>query len=157
VLVVSPAVKLGSYFVTGKRDNGEEFVSLVEGRPEWLHEAVRVAHQGDLPSDWVYAACRAACDAIDEGSITRDGDDDDGLHEFANAQVDVYTEERFKWAAHACLSSLYASAEEEAEELGAKDSSTIADRLGTIQYCALRAIAATIRDAWTAATDRGMS
>jgi hypothetical protein len=139
-------VKLGSFFVTGKRDNGEMFVSLKDERPEWLHEAVHAAHGSDLPNDWIYAECRAACDAIDDGSLTLAEDSDDGLHEHADSRVDIYTRELYQWAADMCLSDAYANAESEAADILGDESDTI-KRLGAIQYCAIRSIAATILDA----------
>ena len=128
--------KLGSFFVTGKRNNGETFVSLKDERPEWLHDAVHTAHGSDLPNDWIYRECEAACDAIDEGSLT----DDDSVHEYADSRVDIYTRDLYQWAADMCLSDTYAGAESEAGDFLGEESDTI-KRLSAIQYCAIGAIA----------------
>ena len=56
-----------SHFVIHTRADGETFTTLADDAPAWLQEAVREAHQGDLPNDWVYAECRAAAEAFDAG------------------------------------------------------------------------------------------
>ena len=130
--------KLGSYFVKGKRNNGETFVTCTDDRPEWLHDAIHEAHGSDLPDDWVYAECEAACDAIDDGSLTGD----DSVHEFADARVDVYTRDLYRWAADKCLSDTYASAESDASDCGMPDETE--KRIAIIQYHAIARIARTI-------------
>jgi len=141
-------MKLGIWFQTGKRDNGESYVTLKDGRPDWLYEAVYDAHNDMLPDDWVYAECEAACEAIDEGNLKTDDD----VHEYADGRVDIYTRDRFKWAADKCLSSLYAEAEEQARDCGS-DGADTADHLGAIQYHAIYAIASTMLSAVTDAGD----
>lgn len=136
-------IKLGSFFVTRKRDNGETFVALTDDRPEWLLDAVHEAHGSDLPNDWIYRECEATCDAIDEGWLT----DEDNVHEFANGRVDIYTRDLYQWAADMCLSDTYASAESEAGDILGDESDTI-KRLSAIQYCAIQAIARAMLSAW---------
>jgi hypothetical protein len=128
-------VKLGSFFVTGKRDNGESFTTLRDDRPEWLQDAVREAHAGDFPNDWIYSECRAACEAIDAGDLS----DDDNLHEHADSRVDVYTRHLYQWAADFCLSDTWANAESEADDMGTEGSAL--QRITTVQYCARATIA----------------
>jgi hypothetical protein len=140
-------MKVSEWFVTGKRDNGDSFVSLKDGRPDWLQEAVHEAHGGNLPDDWIYAECEAACEAIDNGDLK----DEDALHEHADGRVDVYTKARFEWAAQFCLTDLYSTAEGEAEEMG--DTSDVTEKLGLIQYHAIYHIAATMLQAVAEATD----
>jgi hypothetical protein len=136
--------QLGSYFVDATRTDGTTFVKLAEDAPEWLAEALREAHAGDLPDDWGYAQCRDACAAYDDGalSLSEDGDD---VHEYADNAVDIYTKDRYQWAADHCLGSLFANAESEADELGPSEDTTA--RLGVVQYCAIRAIASTMLEA----------
>lgn len=141
-------IKLGSFFVTGKRNNGETFVSLKDERPEWLHDAVRDAHAGDFPNDWIYAECRAACDAIDDGSIDVDNRDvSDQVWEHADGRVDVYTRKLYQWAADKCLSDTFAQAESEVNDLldGVTDT---AKRLSVIQFCAIQSIVNVMVEAW---------
>lgn len=139
-------MKLGSFFK--KLDRKPEgcasrAVTLKTKHPEWLQAAIRDAHRGTLPNDWIYEECQAACDAIDEGSLT----DDDSLHEHSDGRVDVYTQARFEWQAQFCLTETYSEAEAEASELWAEDSAMEA-KVGTIQYCAIQYIAHVILQAW---------
>jgi hypothetical protein len=144
------ASNLGRWFETRKRDSGEAFVTLKDGRPDWLYDAVREAHVSDVPNDWIFAECQAACDAIDEGYLVGE----DSIHEYADGRVDVYTRELHKWSADMCLTDTYAEAEAEAQDLIAP-SADVQERLGAIQYCAIRSIAARMLDAWRDAEDEG--
>jgi hypothetical protein len=126
---------IASYFDDTKtRDNGEYFVHLKDDAPEWLSDAVRDAHQGTLPNDWIYAECLAAVEAFDFGDF-----DEDYIHEHADGRVDVYTRELYQWAADMCLTDTWANAEAEAAEMGLVEETE--KRLAVIQYCAIRYIA----------------
>ena len=150
-------MNLGGWFERRQRDGGEEFVTLKDGHPAWLKDAVRGAHEDALPNDWIYEACKAVCDAIDEGELGGAEDDDgDTVHAFADSQVDVYTMDRFRWATAMCLTTLFAGAEEDAAELLSAECDT-ADRLGTIQFCAYERIARTMLDAWRGSKNEGES
>jgi hypothetical protein len=148
----------GGYFVTGTRDRtavliGATFVSLKEERPEWLHEAVREAHFGDLPNDWIYSTCEAVCDAFDAGDFGTDEDEEhDAVHSFADSQVDVYTKDVFQWAADFCLSTTYSNAEEAAKDMGSDLAQGLEKAIQSIQFCAIEAITRIILDACKAAT-----
>lgn len=125
---------------------GEPFVTLRDDAPEWLKEAVREAHQGDLPLDWIYAECQAAAQAIDAGDIDLVGEDDmDALHEHADGRVDIYTKELYQWAADFCLTDTWAAAEEAAREMGLPEETE--KRLACVQYAAIHFVAETMRDA----------
>lgn len=146
---MSKNVKLGSYFIQNTLNNGEKFVMLVDFAPEWLCGAVHDAHQSDLPNDWIYNECYAACLAIDDGSLSNQ----DSIHQHADSQMDVYTKDLYQWAADMCLTAIFSHAEEEADDFGPDDApgSTI-DRLTRVQYCAIARIAQTIWDAYETAT-----
>jgi hypothetical protein len=139
---------LGQWFETRKRDSGEAFASLKDGRPEWLYEAVYEAHGGTLPDDWVFAECRAACDAIDDGYLV----DEDSVHEHADGRVDVYTRRLYQWSADMCLTDTYSEAEAEARDL-CEASADTDKRIATIQYCAIRSIASRMLQASRDAED----
>ena len=131
---------LSSYFETKKRDSGETFVTLKEGRPEALFDAVYAAHDGMLPNDWVYAACRSACETIDCSLESSECDlSEIDSHEWADGEVDAYTSARFQWAADFCNSNLFATGEEFAGE-SRNDCDTIVGTLGALQYGALQFI-----------------
>lgn len=130
-------MKIGQFFETKTRDDGTKFTTLADNRPDWLHDAVYEAHQSDLPNDWIYAECEAACDAIDDGVLA----DDDSVHEYADRRVDVYTRELYRWAADMCLSDTFAAAESDDEDVGTPDKDSTVDRLMRLQYHAIARIA----------------
>jgi hypothetical protein len=147
------STSFGGYFVTGTRDSGATFVSLKEDRPEWLHEAVREAHFGDLPNDWIYAECEAVCDVFDAGDFGETEEDEhDRIHEIVDGRVDIYTKDVFQWAADFCLSTTYSNAEEAAKDMGVDLKAGMEKTIQTIQYCAIEAITRIILDACKAAT-----
>ena len=152
-----------SHFVTKTRNpvtktstdsGGEPFTTLADDRPDWLQEAVREAHQGTLPSDWIYAECKAAAEAFDEG-VFDDCEDDDSVHEYVDGRVDVYTQALYRWAADFCLTETFSVADEEASDMDDPEMSAcevdLAKRLSNIQYAAIRHIADTMREACIAA------
>jgi hypothetical protein len=135
-----------SHFETKTRDDGSTFVTLKDDTPRWLKEAVREAHQGTLPNDWIYAECRAAAEAFDDGRLTTDEDDDD-VHSHADGRVDVYTKELFQWAADFCLTDTFSAAEEEVDDVGGLDDADTSKRIATIQYAAIRHVADAVKQA----------
>jgi len=147
------AIKLGSFFKRGKRDNGESFVTLTDDRPQWLYDAVHEAHGKDLPNDWIYAECEAACDAIDDGSIDVEARYyQDAISEHTDGRVDIYTRDLYQWSADMCHSYTWSYAEEEAKDLGSADVDT-EKRIAMIQYCAIQSIVDTIVEAWKEAKE----
>ncbi len=132
------------FFETRKRDTGEEFTTLLDDAPDWLKAAVRDAHNGALPNDWVFEECKAAFDA---------GTDPDELDDYVDGRVEVYTRPLFQWAADMCLTNMFAEAQEEASEFG-RSSDDMEKRLQAIQYCAIRYIATVMVQAEIAAIER---
>lgn len=131
---------LSKFFETRTRDNGESFVTLVDDAPEWLEDAIREAHQSDLPNDWIYEECRAVCEAVDCDELSPES-----VHEHADSRVDIDTSSLFQWAADMCGSSAFSEAEERAVELGAQQAGKpLWERLGVIQFCAIAFIAETM-------------
>ena len=140
-------IKLASFFESAKRtSNGETFVTLKDNCPDWLQDAVHEAHAGDMPNDWIYATCRAVCEALDE---VEDCQIEDWLandaHEFVDGQVDIYTRDLYTWAADMFGMSVYANAQESADDGG--DESQDEKRLAVLQYYAIDAITQTIAQA----------
>lgn len=133
------------HFVTRLRsvtDPDSAYVTLADDRPDWLQDAVRAAHQGTLPNDWIYAECRAAVEAFDDNG----GDiDEDAAHEYVDGRVEVMTKELFQWAADFCLTDTWASAEEEAADAGLPE--MMDSRIAAVQYAAVRHIAETMFEA----------
>jgi hypothetical protein len=142
-------MNLARWFETRTRANGEAFVTIKDDAPEWLRGAVRDAHAGDLPSDWIYAECQAACEAIDEGTLS----DEDDLHQHADDRVEIYTKALFAWAADMSGTTTWASAEEEAEEVGS-NTGGCEERIRAIQFFAIKSIASSMLEAVAANTDK---
>ncbi len=126
-------------FIQKPRDNGETFYTLSDDAPEGLLEAIREAHQGTMPNDWVWEECKAAFESDED--LT----DGDNLHQHADDRVEIYTKALFQWAADMCLTSLYSNAEAEAEEI-CDQAGSIEDRFKAIQFCAIQSIAHTIAE-----------
>lgn len=131
------------HFETKTRDNGERFTSLKDDRPEWLQDAVYAAHQGTMPNDWIYAECLAAIESFDADELS----DEDNVHEFADARVDVYTKALYQWATDMCLTDTWAKAEGEVEDCGGMLDESIEKRIAIVQFYAIRFIAETMQAA----------
>lgn len=86
------ASEASAWFERRKRDDGEQFVTLKDGAPEWVRDMVYDAHGVFGPDDWRYRCIEYAVYHIAET-----GDEDSG--EFADSFVDVYTMTRFAWLA----------------------------------------------------------
>jgi hypothetical protein len=154
VLKVEPR-RLGSYFKKLNRAPegcASRAVTTTDDRPEWLQEAIREAHVSDLPRDWIYQECEAVCDAIDEGSLKDEvlGYQEDAIHEYADSRVDIYTKDRYEWAADMCLTGTYAEAESEWNDGGQVGATDTTEKLGALQYYACARIARIILEAWEA-------
>lgn len=137
-------MKLAAFFQNGTRDGSGHFVKLTDDAPEWLRAAVLDAHEGDTPpNDWTYEECKAIAQAIDDGSVQ----DEDDLHMYSDARVEVYTKDLMQWVADFCLNDTFHQAQSEYEDTGSKETD-IVRRAGGIQYYAIYRIAATIFTAW---------
>lgn len=89
------AYEAAHWFERKERDDGTPYVTLKDGRPEWLYEAVRAAHGDMLPDDWRYGTISEALMFIGD---TEPDDIEDG-HEFADQRASVYTSELCEWVA----------------------------------------------------------
>lgn len=95
--IVQLASEMSKSFVWKKRENGDDFVCLVDDRPEWMVDIVRSIHGDKLPDDTVYHFIESACDYI------ADMEDDTpietiqgGLASFG-CEPDVYTSDLTAW------------------------------------------------------------
>ena len=72
--------------------DGELYTRLREDAPEWLRDAVRQAHDDEIPNDWRYEKCAELWDAItDEGNAGMEP------YEFAEGLTDIYTSRLLDW------------------------------------------------------------
>ena len=87
-------MNVSDWFERKTRGDGSTFYSLreVDGQypPDWLHDAVRDAHDDEMPNDWRYDTIHSIVLALEDGS-DRD--------EIADSLVDVYTSDLIGWLA----------------------------------------------------------
>lgn len=126
--VTERATEAASQFETATRSDGQEFTRLTNDAPDWLRDLVRTAHGDMFPDDWRYETIRAAVHFLAEYG----GDDDAAAHEFADAQVDVYTLARIAWLGSHLRRVQYV---DEARDEGLVSATAdIADMIGAGQY-----------------------
>lgn len=88
------------YFVQKKRDNGSEFYSLKEGRPDWMQNICRECHVGMLPDDYKYQFIHDALYLIIENNEEDDASD-------VQIEPDVYTADLLRWLASSISRTAY--------------------------------------------------
>lgn len=138
-------MKLGRFFESATRDSGATCVRMVDDAPEWLTDAVRAAHLGDFPNDWIYEQCRNVCDAIDDGAIS----DSDSVSQWADGAADIYTSDLFAFAKDMFHTYTFSNGEELARDVGGdSDRVSISEQIGRVQYFAIEAIAQSILSAF---------
>lgn len=138
-------MKLARFFESATRDSGATYVRMVDDAPEWLTDAVRAAHLGDLPNDWIYEQCRDVCDAIDEGSIS----DSDSVSVWADGRADIYTHDLYAFAKDMFHTYTFSNGEELARDVGGdNDRGSISEQIGRVQYFAIETIAQAILSAF---------
>jgi hypothetical protein len=136
---IQMTTKLASYFEQRTRENGESHYCSGESMPGWLNEAIRDAHNGMMPHDWVYEIAQAVCRSYDDKELTSDE-----IGEFANDNVDVYTGQLAAWYGNFCNSNIFAYAEDSANGCSGGERQSIEEQLRAIQYFAIEYIAGTI-------------
>jgi hypothetical protein len=98
MLIEKLAEQLSAAFETKKRNDGNEFVSLKDGSPEWMTQVIRSAHGDKLPDDTTYAFIEKAADAI--------ADHEDPQEAIAEIEPDPYTAGLTSWL-HARVDHVY--------------------------------------------------
>jgi hypothetical protein len=90
------AREAAQWFERRDRDDGTPYVTLKDGRPEWLHDLAFEAHgRGEmLPDDWRYGTLSEALLFVADNEPD---DMDDAAHEFADQRVDVYNGDLCAW------------------------------------------------------------
>jgi hypothetical protein len=102
---------------SGPREDGDEYVRIRDGSPEWVTDLAREAHGDYLPDDWRYQFISEALDAISEADV--DADLDEVGDEFAD-DVDIYTGKLTDWLGS--RASRHGYVDEAVEEMGHGDS-----------------------------------
>ena len=111
VTVQELAGEYSQYFQRKKRDNGKEFITLKDDRPEELHELVREAHGKDLPDDYKYEFTERAIDDIADSE-----DPEEEASERIDAAVDVYNHDLLEWLGS--TNTRHGYVDEAVEEMG---------------------------------------
>lgn len=135
------AGQLAAAFQTKTRDDRFEFVSLKDGSPGWMTDAVREAHGTMFPDDFRYAMIEEVAGRLE------DCDDWEDLEEALDGLVDVYTLARLRWLASHLDRVGYC--DDAVDELGV-DKMDLADRIGLGQareYSEIAGLLVTFLDA----------
>lgn len=130
---------LAGAFVTAKRDDGQAFDKLRDDAPEWCRDAVREAHDDELPDDWRFTTCRALADALLEHVEYNGGEiGDDWQHEAVDGQVDVYNSDLLDWIR---VGTRYAYVDDAKAEFGNDADQDFMKSVATAQYYAISQMA----------------
>lgn len=73
--IKSLASAMYSAFITDTRANGEEFIRLADGSPEWMTNVIHAGHGDLLPDDYRYRTIREACGFLADLDEDEDLDD----------------------------------------------------------------------------------
>ena len=121
------ASEAAACFTTKKRSDGDSFVAMLDGSPDWVSELVREAHGDMLPDDWRYASIESALDWIAAAN-----DPEDEQYEWADENVDVYHRGRLAWLASYASRPSYC--DDATSEMGDYAPNGILDRIGLGQH-----------------------
>ena len=106
-------------------DGQKTYYVIRTGSPDWMVDAVRAAHDDELPNDWRYSICNYLTQNIAEHETADAARDNAG--ELAESQATIYTSELLSWYAERPGRLDYA---EQAEEtFGHDPGATTGDRL----------------------------
>ena len=131
------AREMSEAFQTKSRDNGDNYVTLRDGSPEWMGEVVRGAHDDMLPDDFRYQVIREAVDAIADAEGSRDDIRDELAGEFAD-DVDIYNHDLTAWlGSH---SSRPGYCDEALNEFGRESAEGVMALIGMGQYMERREV-----------------
>jgi len=91
--------ELAESFIEDTRADGSKFIRLRDGHPEWMRDAVREAHGGSAPHDWLYAACAEMASRIVEYGCETADDARDVCAELASEACDTSNSDLLSWLA----------------------------------------------------------
>lgn len=77
----------------------ESFVVLKDDAPEWMVDAVRTAHDDELPNDWRFRICSRIADWISESGFENADSTTDDTLDFAADAADQITPDLMAWLA----------------------------------------------------------
>lgn len=109
------------------------FTTLKDDAPEWIRDLVYAAHGDFGPDDYRYNAIQDAAGYMHDNPSE---DPEEGSHDFADSNVDVYNADRYRWLASNLNRASYV--DEATEEFGPAENVT--DAIGRGQYMELQEI-----------------
>lgn len=119
--------------ITDKRNDGTEFVKLVDGSPEWMADVIRAAY-GDMgPDDYRYQMIGEVA-----GRMAYSDDWENQDSQLCDDLVDIYNADRVKWLASHLSRAFYCD-EAQDEGLVAPDTDMY-QRIGIGQFMEYREI-----------------
>jgi hypothetical protein len=128
---LSLASELASSITWEERADGSRFLALADGSPQWMREAIRSAHEEELPNDWRYELALRSALALKE---QQDAEPYDLASEVAEQLSTVYTGELLSWYAE--TPSRLSYADDAREELGTGSADDVGGMLQLGQWLA---------------------
>ena len=93
--IVELAGKIAEQLETRERVNGEKFVALKDGYPQWMQDVIHKAHGDRLPDDDVYKRISSILDTIAE--LDTLADYDTIVEAIDTIEPDIYTNALTGW------------------------------------------------------------
>lgn len=91
------ALNFARAFSEQTRDDSSHFFILPESASEWMRDALRSAHDEELPNDWRFGMVRSIAYAIAECESIENARED--AMEIADRLADIYTGRLLNWYA----------------------------------------------------------
>lgn len=92
---IESAKALSAAIESAKRDDKTKFYRLKDDSPSWMQDAIRQAHGGELPDDFIYATCSEVADAIAE--MDEDATEGEVCDRLREIEPDTYTTDLLDW------------------------------------------------------------
>lgn len=117
--IIKLATEMSAAFETKTRENGEEYIILKDGSPDWMRDdVIYPAHDDKLPDDTVYSFIEKTVDAI--ANCVDDCTENDVEDAIDEIEPDIYTSDLTAWL-NARNDHVYYLTEALEEELGIVD------------------------------------
>ena len=88
------AAELAANLETRTRTNGDKFVCLVDGSPEWMKDVIHAAHGEAFPNDTTYELIRRNVNALSE---IDESDAEDAVDAVYEIEPPIYNAELTAW------------------------------------------------------------
>jgi hypothetical protein len=90
------AAELSASLERRTRNNGDKFVCLKDGSPEWVTDVIHTAHGDSLPNDTIYSMIEKNADAL---TNVEESDADEAWVAIAEIEAPIYNAELTGWLA----------------------------------------------------------